>query len=67
MLSFVCVCGCVQVPEIDSSSDEGVVPDKFDSSVQLNKVFFSYPTRPNVPVRLYTIHTLYRSRFTQST
>ena len=45
------IIGCMQVPEIDSSSDKGLTPDKFDSFVQLKDVFFSYPTRPDVHVR----------------
>ena len=39
---------CLQCPEIDSSSDEGIVPDKFDSTIEFKNVCFSYPTRPDV-------------------
>ena len=38
------------MPEIDSSSNEGEVPDRFDSTVQFNNVSFKYPSRPDVPV-----------------
>ncbi|XP_068829098.1 phosphatidylcholine translocator ABCB4 isoform X3 [Capricornis sumatraensis] len=37
-------------PLIDSHSEEGLRPDKFEGNVTLNEVVFSYPTRPNVPV-----------------
>uniref|UniRef100_A0A8C6FFP6 Phosphatidylcholine translocator ABCB4 n=1 Tax=Moschus moschiferus TaxID=68415 RepID=A0A8C6FFP6_MOSMO len=37
-------------PLIDSHSEEGLRPDKFEGSVTLNEVMFSYPTRPNMPV-----------------
>ena len=39
-----------QQPEIDSSSDEGIIPDKFDSAIEFNNVHFSYPTRPDIQV-----------------
>ncbi|XP_055276586.1 phosphatidylcholine translocator ABCB4 isoform X4 [Moschus berezovskii] len=37
-------------PLIDSHSEEGLRPDKFEGNVTLNEVMFSYPTRPNMPV-----------------
>nr|XP_019784490.2 phosphatidylcholine translocator ABCB4 isoform X8 [Tursiops truncatus] len=37
-------------PLIDSHSEEGLKPDKFEGNVTLNEVVFNYPTRPNVPV-----------------
>ncbi|XP_020919115.1 phosphatidylcholine translocator ABCB4 isoform X3 [Sus scrofa] len=37
-------------PLIDSHSEEGLRPDKFEGNVTLNDVVFRYPTRPNVPV-----------------
>ncbi|XP_061021100.1 phosphatidylcholine translocator ABCB4 [Dama dama] len=37
-------------PLIDSHSEEGLRPDKFEGNVTLNEVVFSYPSRPNVPV-----------------
>uniref|UniRef100_A0A8C9C682 Phosphatidylcholine translocator ABCB4 n=1 Tax=Phocoena sinus TaxID=42100 RepID=A0A8C9C682_PHOSS len=37
-------------PLIDSHSEEGLRPDKFEGNVTLNEVVFNYPTRPNVPV-----------------
>ncbi|KAB0345019.1 hypothetical protein FD754_021945, partial [Muntiacus muntjak] len=37
-------------PLIDSHSEEGLRPDKFDGNVTLSEVVFSYPSRPNVPV-----------------
>ncbi|XP_013365568.1 PREDICTED: multidrug resistance protein 3 isoform X1 [Chinchilla lanigera] len=37
-------------PLIDSYSQQGLWPDKFEGNVKLNEVMFSYPTRPTVPV-----------------
>ncbi|XP_077979293.1 ATP-dependent translocase ABCB1-like [Glandiceps talaboti] len=37
-------------PEIDSSSPDGLKPDKCDSVVEFHDVKFRYPTRPDVPV-----------------
>ncbi|XP_007447531.1 PREDICTED: multidrug resistance protein 3 [Lipotes vexillifer] len=37
-------------PLIDSHSEEGLRPDKFEGNVTLHEVVFNYPTRPNVPV-----------------
>ncbi|XP_006834390.1 PREDICTED: multidrug resistance protein 3 isoform X2 [Chrysochloris asiatica] len=37
-------------PLIDSYSEEGLRPDKFEGNVTLNDVVFNYPTRPKVPV-----------------
>ncbi|XP_006925785.1 phosphatidylcholine translocator ABCB4 isoform X2 [Pteropus alecto] len=37
-------------PLIDSYSEEGLRPDKFEGNVTFNEVMFNYPTRPNVPV-----------------
>ncbi|KAL2777417.1 phosphatidylcholine translocator ABCB4 isoform A [Daubentonia madagascariensis] len=37
-------------PSIDSYSEEGLRPDKFEGNVTFNEVVFNYPTRPNVPV-----------------
>ncbi|XP_014320099.1 phosphatidylcholine translocator ABCB4 [Myotis lucifugus] len=37
-------------PVIDSYSEEGLRPDKFEGNVTFNEVVFNYPTRPNVPV-----------------
>nr|XP_023400223.1 phosphatidylcholine translocator ABCB4 isoform X3 [Loxodonta africana] len=37
-------------PLIDSYSEEGLRPDKFEGNVTLNDIVFNYPTRPNVPV-----------------
>ncbi|XP_023591819.1 phosphatidylcholine translocator ABCB4 [Trichechus manatus latirostris] len=37
-------------PLIDSYSEEGLRPDKFEGNVTLGDIVFSYPTRPNVPV-----------------
>ncbi|XP_058380734.1 phosphatidylcholine translocator ABCB4 isoform X3 [Diceros bicornis minor] len=37
-------------PLIDSYSEEGLRPDKFEGNVTFNEVVFNYPTRPNVPV-----------------
>jgi len=36
--------------EIDSSSPDGLKPDKCDSVVEFHDVRFRYPTRPDVPV-----------------
>ena len=35
---------------IDSSSDDGVIPDKLVPSVEFKDVIFSYPARPDVQV-----------------
>ncbi|XP_034876370.1 phosphatidylcholine translocator ABCB4 isoform X2 [Mirounga angustirostris] len=37
-------------PLIDSYSEEGLRPDKFEGNVTFNEVVFNYPTRPDVPV-----------------
>nr|XP_019605320.1 PREDICTED: phosphatidylcholine translocator ABCB4 isoform X2 [Rhinolophus sinicus]XP_019605321.1 PREDICTED: phosphatidylcholine translocator ABCB4 isoform X2 [Rhinolophus sinicus] len=37
-------------PLIDSYSEEGLRPSKFEGNVTFNEVMFNYPTRPNVPV-----------------
>ncbi|XP_051856876.1 phosphatidylcholine translocator ABCB4 isoform X3 [Antechinus flavipes] len=37
-------------PLIDSYSEAGLKPDKFEGNVTFNEVVFNYPTRPNVPV-----------------
>uniref|UniRef100_A0A8I3N6S8 P-type phospholipid transporter n=1 Tax=Canis lupus familiaris TaxID=9615 RepID=A0A8I3N6S8_CANLF len=37
-------------PLIDSYSEEGLRPDKFEGNVTFNEVMFNYPTRPKVPV-----------------
>ena len=38
----------MQSPEIDSSSDEGIIPDEFDSTIEFKNVSFSYPTRADI-------------------
>ncbi|XP_072620259.1 phosphatidylcholine translocator ABCB4 isoform X6 [Vulpes vulpes] len=37
-------------PLIDSYSEEGLRPDKFEGNVTFHEVMFNYPTRPKVPV-----------------
>ncbi|XP_069318512.1 phosphatidylcholine translocator ABCB4 isoform X2 [Eulemur rufifrons] len=37
-------------PLIDSYSEEGLRPDKFEGNVTFNEVVFNYPSRPKVPV-----------------
>ncbi|KAM5203433.1 phosphatidylcholine translocator ABCB4 isoform 2-T2 [Hipposideros larvatus] len=37
-------------PLIDSYSEEGLRPSKFEGNVTFNEVMFNYPTRPNVSV-----------------
>uniref|UniRef100_A0A4X2M929 P-type phospholipid transporter n=1 Tax=Vombatus ursinus TaxID=29139 RepID=A0A4X2M929_VOMUR len=37
-------------PLIDSYSEAGLKPAKFEGNVSFNEVVFNYPTRPNVPV-----------------
>ncbi|XP_039075916.1 phosphatidylcholine translocator ABCB4 isoform X3 [Hyaena hyaena] len=37
-------------PLIDSDSEEGLRPDKFEGNVTFNEVVFNYPTRPDIPV-----------------
>uniref|UniRef100_A0A671FV25 ATP binding cassette subfamily B member 1 n=1 Tax=Rhinolophus ferrumequinum TaxID=59479 RepID=A0A671FV25_RHIFE len=37
-------------PLIDSYSEEGLRPSKFEGNVKFSEVTFNYPTRPNVPV-----------------
>ena len=39
-----------QVPPIDSSSDEGLIPDKLNPTIKFQDVCFSYPARPDVQV-----------------
>lgn len=39
-----------QVPPIDSSSPDGLKPEKFDPVIELRNVSFTYPTRPDVQV-----------------
>eukprot|EP00731_Ephydatia_muelleri_P002337 Em0001g2337a len=39
-----------RVPPINSDSDEGEVPEGFDSAVEFKDVQFSYPTRPEVEI-----------------
>ena len=45
-----------QVPPIDWSSDEGLVPEKLDSTIEFNNVSFAYPTRPDVQVQLTLLY-----------
>ena len=45
----------MQCPEIDSSSDEGIIPDQFDSTIEFKNVCFSYPTRPDVQASSSTL------------
>ncbi|XP_017391994.1 phosphatidylcholine translocator ABCB4 isoform X2 [Cebus imitator] len=37
-------------PLIDSYSEEGLKPDKFEGNIMFSEVMFNYPTRPNMPV-----------------
>lgn len=37
-----------RVPSIDSSSDQGYIPERFDSTLELRSVKHVYPCRPNV-------------------
>ncbi|XP_035936817.1 phosphatidylcholine translocator ABCB4 isoform X2 [Halichoerus grypus] len=39
-----------RLPLIDSYSEEGLRPDKFEGNVTFNEVVFNYPTRPDIPV-----------------
>uniref|UniRef100_G3VAK0 ATP binding cassette subfamily B member 1 n=1 Tax=Sarcophilus harrisii TaxID=9305 RepID=G3VAK0_SARHA len=39
-----------QKPVIDSYSEEGQKPKKFEGNVSFNEVVFNYPTRPDIPV-----------------
>lgn len=39
-----------RVPEIDSSSDQGLVPNKIKGNISLKNVFFNYPSRPDVTI-----------------
>ncbi|CAB4012995.1 Multidrug resistance 1 [Paramuricea clavata] len=44
-------------PHIDSLSDEGVKPEKFEANVDFNNVRFRYPTRPDLKVlRGFSLH-----------
>ncbi len=44
---------CEQVPSIDASSNEGLQPDdKFEPTVELKNVNFTYPARQDVQVRV---------------
>ena len=40
-----------RVPDIDSSSEEGLRPDSSDGVIELKGVVFNYPSRPDVKVR----------------
>ncbi|XP_072507688.1 ATP-dependent translocase ABCB1 isoform X2 [Notamacropus eugenii] len=39
-----------RVPLIDSYSEDGEKPKKFEGNVSFNEVKFNYPTRPDIPV-----------------
>ncbi|KAJ7761539.1 P-loop containing nucleoside triphosphate hydrolase protein [Mycena maculata] len=39
-----------RVPAIDSANDDGLKPDHVNGEIVLDGVFFSYPSRPTVPV-----------------
>ncbi|XP_046633239.1 ATP-dependent translocase ABCB1-like isoform X2 [Daphnia pulicaria] len=39
-----------RVPPIDSSSNEGLVPDGVDGKISFRDVFFNYPSRPDVKI-----------------
>ena len=39
-----------KIPLIDSSSEEGLRPEKLEPSIKLKNVEFSYPSRPDVQV-----------------
>ena len=41
----------LKVPEIDSSSEEGLKPNEMLGSVEIKNVKFRYPARPEVQVR----------------
>lgn len=46
----------VQVPPIDSSSEEGLKPEgKFEATIELKNVNFTYPARPSVQVSVFTV------------
>ncbi|KAJ8102487.1 P-loop containing nucleoside triphosphate hydrolase protein [Lipomyces tetrasporus] len=38
------------IPQIDSWSEEGIVPQDVDGNIEFQDVHFRYPTRPEVPV-----------------
>ena len=40
-----------RTPPIDSSSTEGLKPEKLNPTIELKKVNFTYPSRPDVQVR----------------
>ena len=42
---------CIQIPPIDSSSDEGEKPANVNGEIQLRNVNFTYPARTDVQVR----------------
>lgn len=37
-------------PKIDSSSEKGLTPDRVSGNIELQHIFFKYPTRPNVQI-----------------
>lgn len=43
-------CHVLQIPAIDSSSDEGLQPSTLTGNIELKDVVFRYPSRPDVPV-----------------
>ena len=48
----VLICTVYQVSDIDGRSPLGLKPENIDQVVELKNVHFSYPARPDVPVRL---------------
>ena len=49
-----------RTPPIDSYSEEGEKPEKVDSTIELKKVNFTYPSRPDVRVRELQIDTVFK-------
>ena len=51
-INSLTTCGLcyLQVPPIDSSSDEGVIPNHIEGKVEFKDVTFAYPTRPDTVV-----------------
>ena len=40
----------IQAPLIDSSSTNGIIPDKMNPSIEFKDVCFSYPVNPQIQV-----------------
>ena len=49
-VSRVCLKNSLQIPEIDSYSQEGALPTDLKGHISVKDVKFTYPSRPEVPI-----------------